>query len=51
MIGMSVAFRVKKAMWEFSITSKMSRIPEESDPELVDLTYSYPTVGFQPNDD
>lgn len=50
MIGMSVAVRVKKSVWEFSITSEVSRVPEESELDVVDLTSASP-VGFQPNDD
>lgn len=46
MIGMSVAVRVKKAVWEFSITSEVSRV-EDAELEVVEIS----TVGFQPNDD
>lgn len=50
MIGMSVAVRIKKMVWEFSTTAEFSRIEEPAELEVVDLT-STSTVGFQPNDD
>lgn len=48
MIGMSVAVRLKKIVWEIGFSSEVSRIVDEIEPEAIELTS---TVGFQPNDD